>query len=354
MITLKRLAAVTALIAAIGVAGCGGGGGGTSSGTRTVGIYVTDGFGDQFSQVWVTVFRVEASIDGTTYQTIFDNPEGKTINLARLTNSAEFLGAVSLPNSAITSVRVVIADHFLLVPKAGGAAQSVPVDDSISTANGKSTITFDVTNPGSHKDLIIDFDLAAFQLVSGHVRPHVKHGDDNHFHNISKHGELEGVVTNLTSTGFDLRHGNRTIHVTYDADTTIFQNSNGAVGTLANGQRVHIRGTVNADTHVVLATAIKIQNGEDEDEHHRAEAEGTVDSVNAADKTFVLTLDEAENFDPVAGTINVVTTGSTSFERRHHVAAAFSDITSGDKVEVSGVYDSATNTLTARRVKIAD
>jgi hypothetical protein len=356
MIKLRHLAAFAALAISVGMAGCGGGGGGggVSSGTRTVGIYVTDGFDDQYSQVWVTLYRIEVSTDGTSFQTIFEDPSGKTINLARLANSAEFLGAVSLPNSSITQVRVVIADHFLLVPKGGGNGQSVPVDSSIPTANGKSTITFDVTNPGSHRDLIIDFDLASFQLISGKVRPHVKHGDDNQFQHHEKHGELEGIVSNLTSSSFDLVHGNRTIHVTYDLDTTIFHNGTGAVGTLANGQRVHVKGTVNAETRTILATSIKIQGGDDDDERHRAEAEGIVESVNTSDETFVLTLHEAENFDPVSGTVNVVTTGSTHFERKHHVPATFDDIVAGLRVDVAGVYNEATNTLTATRVKIKD
>lgn len=350
---LLPIAVVAFGLGIFSLAGCGGGGGGSSS----MGIFVTDGFGDQFSQVWVTLYRIEASTDGTTFQTLFDDTNGKVINVATLVNSAEFLGAVTAPSSGFTKVRIIIGDHLTLVPKAGGATLSVPVDDIFPTANGKSTIVFDVTAPASHHDVIVDFDLAAFEMIGGKVRPHVKHGDDNAFHNSEKHAELEGVVSNLTSAGFDMTLGAATIKVQVNTSTTVFSELTGAAATLANGQKVDVKGSVDPDTHIVLATAIKVEDvdahgGGNGHHHDGAGIEGTVASVNAADTSFVVTLKGCEHFHPSAGTVTVKTDLTTVFEKQHVDHATFADVTANAKVEAAGAYDDTTNTLTAKRVEI--
>ena len=73
---------LAALVVAL-TAGCGSGGGAGSPLTTTAGraaldVYVTDGFTDQYKMVLATLFKIELTTDGATYQTVFSSAAGQT------------------------------------------------------------------------------------------------------------------------------------------------------------------------------------------------------------------------------------------------------------------------------------
>lgn len=358
------------------LAGCGGGGSApTASGSRTgtVGVFVTDAFKDDFSQVWVTLYKIEATSDGTTYSTLYENASGKTINVSSLATSAQLLASVSLPATTYRSLRVTIGDHLTLVPKAGGTGQSVPVEDSLGVhANEKVTLPLSaslVLPSDQSANFVLDFDLTGFELSGGRVKPALRRGDDSHFQQADKRAELEGTVLHLTAgSGFDLMQNNgKTISIRLSSTTVIFQSRQGTPGTLAEGQRVEVKGSVDPATHTVTADRVKIEDGSQSsqsgDDHGGqngggdqsvtgADAEGRVASVDTTAKTFVLTPEEAEHFQPASGSLTIKTDANTVFARHHDGGGSFADIAAGAKVEVTGTFDPATNTLTAVRVEI--
>src|ERR1051326_7656700 len=110
------------------VAGCGGGGGistlsdssQTTGGSRAaLDVYVTDGFSDAYKQVLATLYKIELTTDGTTYQTVFSDTAGRTLDLASLASTAELLASVTVPTGTYTQARITFGDHLTLVSKSG-------------------------------------------------------------------------------------------------------------------------------------------------------------------------------------------------------------------------------------------
>ncbi len=354
------MVATTVLSMALALSGCGGGGGGGStSGSGEMGVFVTDSFNDQFSQVWVDLFKIEASTDGMNWVTLFasDDPNGTPIDIASLSSAAQLLSTVTVPAANYTQVRVTLGDDVTLVPSNGGPPQTVQVTGGTDIGNGERQITLVATTPvasGQLSNLVVDFDLAAFQLVGGKLQPSIHQGDNSHFGPKQKFAELHGTVTNLTSSGFDLtlRNGH-IVHVALTPDTVVFGEHGGQSMTLANGQQVEVRGTVDTTSHVVTADRIIVDNDSDSDNGmHFVGARGTVGTVDTTHSSFQLTLQDADHFAPNSGTITVVTDAHTVFHRGHHHSASFADISTGETVEVVGTLDLSTMTLTAKRVEI--
>lgn len=353
------------------LSGCGGGGGSSSTpsnpgGSSTMAVYVTDDFSADYSQVWVTLYKIEAG-DGTTFRTVYAEPTGATVNVKALGSVSQLLNSISVPAGNYTQARVTFGDHVTLVPTGGGAGRSVPVDDSIGTHSaGQVQITLNApvrAEPGRLSNLVVDFDLAAFQLVGGRLRPVLHPADPGKFGRDRKHGAFNGVVSNLKpGVGFDLSGRNgKTIAVLLTDKTVIVNRQQGADAALANGQRVEVSGPVAASGdgtgHTLTAETIKIkprEGGEGEDGDKTGALEGVVASVNADAKTFVVTLKEAEHFQPTGGTATVKTDAKTVYGRPRHQPGSFADIAVGGKVVAIGTFDAATQTLTARRIQFKE
>src|SRR5690348_11920504 len=85
--------------------GCGTGGGSGPGGSsliqgRAVNVYVTDRFSDSYSQVLITLYKIEGTADGQTYQALYENSSGQTIDLTSLSNAAQLLSTVQVPGNA--------------------------------------------------------------------------------------------------------------------------------------------------------------------------------------------------------------------------------------------------------------
>ena len=352
------------------LAGCGGGGGNSNAPavrSASVGVYVTDGFREDFSQVFITLVKVELS-DGRQFRTVFEDTAGKVINASALANVAQLLARVSVPEGNYTQARITLGDHITLVSAAGGASTTAPIDDSVGVHSGSQVAltipTATQVTAGGASKLLIDFDLPGFELVSGRVKPHVRGGDDAQFQHASKEAELKGTVANLTAQGFDLvLPGGQKTAVQIAASTSIFTGKTGATVNLTNGQTVEVKGSVDPTTLIVTADRIKVEEagGDDHGGEHTAagtQAEGTVAGIDATAKSFALTLREVEGFQPTGGAVTVVTTTATVFERHGHShddssgSADFSIVTAGAQAEAFGTFDSTTQTLNAQRVEV--
>jgi hypothetical protein len=127
---LSRSLLLTSLLALLGlVIGCGDSGGGGSSasaGTGRVALALTDGPTDEFSQVLVTVLRIDLlpDDDDSNRETIFEGRE--TFDLLALENVSEpFAIADDVPAGSYEKLRMRLAEIELIRVLADGSTESV-------------------------------------------------------------------------------------------------------------------------------------------------------------------------------------------------------------------------------------
>lgn len=357
-----RIGQACAVVAALGlalVAGCGGGGGSASG---SMGLFVMDGFSDEHTQVWTSLYRVEVSADGADWQTVHDEADGVELNLPELADDAAFLGNADVPARRYTQARLTLRNTMRLVRRDGSGAD-VPVHLSAGNgfqagSSGNCTVEFpiDCTVPdGGRGDLVVDFDLPNFERIGPAVQARIQQGDANRFRAMRKHGRLHGTVSNLDAgVGFDLvlRSG-RVVRVALANTTVIAGASTGSDIVLANGQTVFVTGAWDPDTRILTAAVVLVMNtpsGTPKPAHVR----GTVRSVDEASKAFVVEpVNAFMNFRPAALTVKVATTDATVFGFIPRAPATFADVTVGAKVDVIGAKDATSEMITARRVLIA-
>ncbi|HEY3331556.1 MAG TPA: DUF4382 domain-containing protein [Capsulimonadaceae bacterium] len=407
MILRRTLGALCAIAAVFAVAGCGGGGGTsspTSGGTpgtplaKSVGVYVTDTFKDDFAQVWITVYKIELSTDGTTYTPVFDSTDGVSVDAASLASKAQLLGTVDIPSGDYKFVRLTTGDHFSIVPKAGGASVSVAVSTSKATVSGgKAVITVGIPKrieATGANNIVIDFNLAAFKLVGSSIEPAVGDGDDASFPGKVHEAEIRGTVSNLVAgTSFDLiLPAGGTVPVKITASTVLISpvlaTTSSTAPVLANDQKVVVIGKVDTTTHLITADRIRIipaastgtggtggtggtpppppsDFGGSDDGNPGAPPPppstigtvitgyviGTVTAVNPTAKTITVTIQQVEGFQPGKTTFVVQTSGLTRFSQEKTVISLAS-IAVGSRIIASGSVDPSSGALNAAEVHL--
>jgi hypothetical protein len=154
--------------------------------------------------------------------------------------------------------------------------------------------------------------------------------------------EIEGLVQSVNTAGgslvvLDQRLGAVTVKTTA---TTLIRRGDATIplSSIQTGMRVHVKAMLQGDG-TYLATEILLQ---DENVGGEREVEGTVASVNATAKNFVVTT--------VSGSITVKTDSTTSFKKEGSTAA-FVDIVVGAIVEAEGTLQSD-GSIIARKVTI--
>ncbi len=154
--------------------------------------------------------------------------------------------------------------------------------------------------------------------------------------------EIEGLVQSINAGGgslvvLDQRLGAVTIKT--DSSTLIRRgNTVIPLSQIQTGMRVHVKAMLQGDG-TYLATEILLQ---DENIGGEREVEGSVASVDAGAKSFVVTT--------VSGPIMVKTDASTTFKKKGSTAT-FSDVVVGAMVEAEGTLQSDGSIL-ARKVTI--
>ena len=365
-------------VGALGLAGCGGGGGSSplssappplQTASAVVGVFATDSFSEAYDHVWVTIHRVEVESSNGTAQTVFDDAQGKTIDLKTLRDATgqrfALLGAGKIDSSTATGIKVTLDNGVLLFPAGASSGQATPVDDAVAhDGQGHAVLSFPLTAPRSlgsgHDDLVVDFDLADFTVSGGKVRPVVKEGAKAGLDDPSRHEreEYKGVLSQLSGASpaftFTLTREGSTISVVTNAQTTFFNADGTPNPKLAEGQTVAVRGLFDVTASRLTASEVKIRPAGGEQEP--AEVEGMPSAVSVGAGTFTLTAHQVEHLVPTQTTVNIVTGSGTVFRARGGITLTAADFFTGlataSAAEVEGTYDAASNTLTATRAKL--
>ncbi len=366
---------LTVLSLVFGVAllcGCGGsssgGSGGGGIGSGLVAVFATDSM-DSNDHVWVTINKIEVNSSGGS-QTVFDDANGVVVDLKSLRdpqgNKFQFLSLGSVTGGPFQSATVTMAKKLTVFAAGSQTGTDEVFADQFDDGAGNSRVTFDLERAKNFgkgdATLVIDFDLQNWNSVSGVVTPILKENDGNGLgdDNRNVENEYEGRVSGLTGTApnqeFDLtRDRNHSFHIVTNADTVVYNSDQSASPELANGERVHVRGIFSIGQASLTATAVKIQKLGNVNE---VEARGTPSAAESSTGTFVITIDQVCGFQPGDTTVKVQTDGSTVFRSGRGVKMTkdefFAALATASQVQAEGSYDAGSNTISAKRCKIAD
>ncbi len=363
MRTLSRLLLVFSFLGLLGLAiGCGDSGGGSSSastGTGRVALALTDGPTDEFSQVLVTVLRIDLlpGEDDSNRETIFEGRE--TFDLLALENVVEpFAIAEDVPAGTYSKLRMRIAEIELIRVLADGSTESVfprlPGGERIDL-NPRGG--FEV-RPGETLAVQLDVDARrSIQIVGTgngryQFRPQV-FVDVMNVDRVSRLVSVEGVIDEIddASEPYRLRvceiaveYRDRTtqsdehcLPVFVDEDTSIFDDSGLSVvrDDLRVGDRVAVLGRYAEDEQSRFAIDAEVIELGGSDAF--LTLTGVVTSCFCVPtETIVVELDPGQGF--AEGTVlDVSLTEGTRIFNRAGEELAPEDIEEFDRVEVDGV-----------------
>jgi len=357
--------AVTALAALAGCGGGGGGGGSSSSGSGGA-FFITDDLNTGYDHVWVTIKKVELAKVGGGTTVVYSDSVGTTVDLRSLRDAQgrrfKLIGWDNKLSGQYNGVTVTLDDDVVLYPSGSTTGQARTFEGSSGGEKALSTTFAARTFGPGNDDLIIDFDLATWNDNGSQVTgANISVVTDDSVSDDSRHDRenYPGTVSNIQGTApnqtFTLTRGNHSVTVQTSADTEIHRSDSNGNSTLAAGQHVVVRGVFNTTTNMLEAAKIKITDGDNNDDDDD-EANGTVSNINALAGSFDLTIEDVEEFQPSGDPIHVATTETTVFRSQSGLlmtkAEFFAALTNGANVEVEGVYNSGTNTLTATKIKL--
>jgi cytoskeletal protein CcmA (bactofilin family) len=145
-----------------------------------------------------------------------------------------------------------------------------------------------------------------------------------------QHDEFKGTAGTIDSatTSFDLTlaDGSKR-HVTTDAQTE-FEGTLHSFADLAVGQRVEVKGAVQADTSI-LASSVEGDNEENDNNEDAHEIEGTGPVLSVGGNSFVMELSQRQ--------VTVIVSSATDFDGGLHSLA---DLKVGMQVEIKGALQS--------------
>lgn len=352
---------------ALALTACGGGGGTSSSGGG-IGfggsVFMTDSL-DNHDHVWVTVKKVVMT-SAAGNSTIFDDSAGKSIDLKRLRDASgeRYAFISSAPTGSFTGVQITLDKTATLYPS--GSSTGVT---RVFTGNDGTNVVLNLTfastrNFSGSGRLAIDFDLSNWNDDGSNLSAtaFLREGNGDGLDDLNRHEneDYHGTVASLNGAAptqtFTLTQANRTFRVTTDANTAIFRSNGQPSAILANGQRVEVRGSFSTTQNTLLATQIKIEDGNGQ--NGEIEVHGNAANLDAVAGTFTVDVVQSEGFQPTNLTVNVVTNSSTTFRGDHGVtltqAEFFTTLATSSFVEVEGSYDAGTNTFTATKAKLED
>jgi hypothetical protein len=322
---LWQIASIAVL--AMGIFGCGGSGGSSDPGTGGAGtsnldLFVTDNMVEGYDNVWVTIRKVEL-VSASGNRTVFDDAEGKTIDVRSLRDSAgqrfRLLGRCAIANGDYTGLQVTVSENVSVVPTGAEAAVEATFEGSVAGQKAMTVNFPSVENIRRPRQLVVDFDLPNWTLtgttVSATNDAYLAIVRDPILGDLGRHDrdEYRGTVSNLVGEAptqtFTLTRGVNTMTVRTDGDTVIF-NANGAPSpVLANGQRVEVYGAFSTTDNSLLANRVKIQ-GELEE---ASRLKGRIDSFSSENNTMVVRVLDRDGFRPATTTVNVAYGLTTRF-----------------------------------------
>src|SRR5688572_8490181 len=272
---MKKLALWLFSLLALFVAGCGGGDG-DGGANGDVAVFVTDDLNTFYEAVWVTMYRVELQSQGGGFVTVFDDPNGKVINLRALNDGNPryaFLGKDRVPEGTYTGMRFTLDKDVRINASGGGSAQARVFDAPyINPSNPEQAILLlnfaaPKTITGTNNQIVADFVLASWTENGTVIQNAVlSEGTGTGLNDNNRHDEdkFKGTVSGLSGTSPDFTftlnlRSNNQVTVTTNSATSFFNNNGHPNPQLANGKRVEVRGTFDAATNTVVATTIKIK-----------------------------------------------------------------------------------------------
>jgi len=348
----KRFLIGLAALAAL--AGCGGGGGGgsTPGSGSAYNVFITDNLNDNYDHVWVRIDRVELiGASGTT--TIFQDAEGRFVDLSSLNQSGEqrfsLIGRRSVPAGEFTQVRYTLGPTVSLVPKGGTTALQKTLTTRVVSASVPA-------GASASRNIVSDFDLSKWTEGATTVTPVVVGHNGSGLDDDDRHetDDFEGTVANLSGTApnqsFDMAFAGGTVRVKLSSVTAVY-NSDGAPNpTLANGQRVEVRGRYSLAEAAFLAVAVKIEDSDDDDD----EVYGTI--VSESDTAIRMRVGQAYGFLPAGTEIDVVFAANTIFRTDDGVVITKPEflemVAPGTEIEAEGTFQNGQ--IIATKLKIED
>jgi len=363
---------VAALATLLSVLGCGGGS--SSSGAASLDLFITDDLTPDYTGVWVKVYKGSLGKADGSSTIVFESAEGLPVNLRQLNDgTARFLllAPGRVPEGTYDKVEVILDKTVTLVATGSGATTTANFPNTYDTTDGKSRISLtldpNLTVPGPNR-LVIDFDLKNWTVTGGVVTPVVKRHDGSGLDDPSRHEKFEfkGVIADLSGPTppqtfvLRLRNGG-TITVETNTETDIFIEGGATTGgNLVNGLKAEVYGSFDPATRRVVARVVKAEVGdEDDDEREEAKIVGPAFDPNLSVGTFKIRPRIIRGAVPKGDVVDVATMSTTKFKGRRGATltkdqffAAFENVGSEPVVQVEGVYNAETNTITAKSCHI--
>lgn len=367
-----RLWAMCALLGAATLAGCGGSGGGgaatsaSTDGTRAT-VILTDSPREDYGHVWATIYKVDlVSASGETV-TVFDEADGRQIDLKTLRDASgeryAFLSSASVPQGSYTGVNVTVGATMQLFRGTTATGDPLPVDSSVPRdASGNPVLSLTFRSPKTlgtgATNVVVDFNLARFVVRDSKVLPIIGEGEGTGVGDPARHNadDYRGTVSGVSGTApaltFTLtRRDGTTVTVATSASTALFGN-----GAIADSAQVNVRGTLDTTTQTLTATEVEVRGANQSQREPRVI--GAVTDLNADAGTFTLTPQTAQCITPTTTALKVVVTDTTTYRGDAGATQAkadfFTALATTPNAAVEGTVDTATNTLTATSVKVVD
>jgi hypothetical protein len=334
------------------------GGSGNSEPTTTGPVFITDSL-DSHDHVWVVVTKITLTSSAGASVDAFNDSDGQTVDLKTLRDPAgeryAFFGKVK--SDTYTAVTITV-DKDLVIFENGSSTGLLREFEGHNGTTAELTLTFASPRPiGPATPLAIDFDLSNWTdngvTVTG--SPFLVEGSGVAIGNLDRHERcnVHGTVRNLTGTA-----PNQTfrLDMSNTADVAVMTNSETVIGglsSLSDGRRVRVRGAFSTSANAFVATSIYA-----EEEDDTPLLEGSVSDISVLDLSFDLEVEEAEFMLPMFTTVHVETNEATVFLNSQGQVTLSTDfflaLVLGNRLEVKGSYDIATNVMTASRVEFAD
>ena len=207
------------------------------------------------------IFEVDlVSASGNT--PVFTDPAGTDVDLKQLSDNQGakflFLNNTVVPFGTYTGVRVVLSENFTVVVASTGQTLNKQFSPAVLDGNGHAILTYTFTTPvtvtSAGATIAIDFNLSNWVEVNGSVDASIGQGSTVNLGDTSRQvtSRTVGIVQNLTSSSFSLKHGNHNLKVAMGPATVV------TGGVLKNNSHVFVYAVWSQSTKTLLASKILV------------------------------------------------------------------------------------------------
>ncbi len=283
--------------------------------TGRVSVAITDDLSANYSEVWVSLFAIEATHADGKVVTLFDNAQGLSVNLAELSGVGDLLTIRDVPVGSYQSFRVVLGRELKLVTLDG----QVQTRDFAPHGNAP-TVTIavkgqlEVAEDGA-TSFALDFDLQAFRFDNaGNVVPTVVFIQDISQQLRQTIGRLQGEVTAVDADGFMLKtEAGIDVRVKLNAIATLLYEDGVVLDQVDIGMYVKVCGAFDAASFTLEAIKVVMQSSAvPVEQPDMMEVEGNITALT--DNGFTLDIKHADYL-PETDDVDVLISAATRFIR---------------------------------------